>query len=1498
MNGNYYQKLENDPRFAKLPYDEQIRLRAEVLKKQLQLDPKFAQLPPEQKQLLFDKLIFAAPRFEPSPELFGIKGLTPDFGAMNLLKEKIDKQGAVGMQEHFEKLMLTRESPTRAGAIIKDVTKLLGQASRFGAGFYEGTGLIKAFNGLLQRATQTEAIGRNQEKFLDWLRYTQNKDMKQASLGSVLETAGMISGFGLETSIGYTGLVGTMAKPAGVAKLLMKIPKIAKLPRWGYLAARSGVHAAAGGVVGVLREDLKDIMNRGWENKSFQEIAFKSASYFGEYALGDLACFFVLGGLKRGGQALKWTFKGPPKEISLVSEASAGKPLQNLRASFNNAFVDAVSGGGYSRAFIEKFGDEQLTTMFNIAESHGRVLRFAGKPDPDDLLRTYGMALGPDNAVAMKKAASGAWNATDPLTGKLVKHLKDYDSAKAFLDERALQLPKTKTRDAGMMAVGSRKLQISETVKQYLPDNAKEKAKLLSATVAPVGGKFNRKNVEMFAKEFYRGTDIDRETVRVLSSGDKLVVQVGNRSISEVPAAISNPLDEVDAIAKLSRDLGKMTKHPGVGAGGPEIQQAYQEMLKKSQVHYTPSWIVDTALNDFGANIEQVAGGKLRVAFPGQAAQMFDSIEDVGNFILKNKIIDDKLVKTYLATYQGLDLQKTNRGYLVYKGGVKVAQAESIDELLRNNPELTPKIPAEYAPEFTFLVDKDFTGTGGVVQQNKIAFGTAETLMEELDKYSKYSTRQAKQARLGNRVRFDRETSVYTVDVPELGFSREFKSLEAAKKFLKRGANDYDIVRKAAERKGYNIEVRDNQWWVYNKDRVLTARSKKELMGIIREAPLAEYMPELTGIEEAWFRDMRRVPDLSTGDTKWKLEPGEVAEMSAGWNLKNFLWPTEISFENAVKQGAPEYILKSMRRIEAGRGFVMGTFADADKIASTAFKIDGKTMKKAERIRFGELLRNNLDDPGIREIAEGLGLTAEHIDAAKNVRTMYNQLFQLYDINADKFLTEYLPKIKLYRKTAEMGKYFDSDTVDFLKDAFKTDRLPTDVDAFFRHSRVSDIVDFALEDDPLIQLRKYIAAGQRERFLGPILDDVDKWFKANSGQYDPALRTRFKIYMQEFAGIPGDLNEELVRTFSHRLFKGIGVKHNPSSVVDAVLQLGYMSGLGFRPGTALRNLTQPFLTTGTRIGQSWVADAMDLLAKDKTGEVAALIRKSGIIPPDLPFYKSGEIFGRGGKLEKTSQATLRWIKTSDTWNRSVSYMASRLRFDDALKRYNAGAIDLDRFLKRDSGVWNLADDLQARCRQHMLEGKPELARELFAVQMVRETQFDYKAGLMPVWAKGTMGKVFGQFGTYPTYFVANIRNGFMRARTLGQKAAFVSRWVGTGLAFSAAASYIGMRTEDYFPGPLTFSGGPYYHLLNDFMEAFSNSPDAPQIRARLFGYTTKNGQPQIDIGKLMNSTLLTSVVPGSYQFRSIVRGLEYANAGDLHKAFLSWTSVPIDKNQQ
>ena len=68
-----------------------------------------------------------------------------------------------------------------------------------------------------------------------------------------------------------------------------------------------------------------------------------------------------------------------------------------------------------------------------------------------------------------------------------------------------------------------------------------------------------------------------------------------------------------------------------------------------------------------------------------------------------------------------------------------------------------------------------------------------------------------------------------------------------------------------------------------------------------------------------------------------------------------------------------------------------------------------------------------------------------------------------------------------------------------------------------------------------------------------------------------------------------------------------------------------------------------------------------------------------------------------------------------------------------------------------------------------------------------------------------------------------------------------------------------------------------------------------QARANVLGIVEEGGVVKFDIPSFVKGDLFKGIAPGSLEFLSIVKSLEYWNKGDIGRFALSLMSAPIQK---
>jgi hypothetical protein len=214
----------------------------------------------------------------------------------------------------------------------------------------------------------------------------------------------------------------------------------------------------------------------------------------------------------------------------------------------------------------------------------------------------------------------------------------------------------------------------------------------------------------------------------------------------------------------------------------------------------------------------------------------------------------------------------------------------------------------------------------------------------------------------------------------------------------------------------------------------------------------------------------------------------------------------------------------------------------------------------------------------------------------------------------------------------------------------------------------------------------------------------------------------------------------------------------------------------------------------------------------------------------------------------------------------------------------------DEFIQA-SGMDMFSRPVQKRAIGLVSEGKWDAAGDFLAKQLSDETMFMYRAAGRPDAFKGHIGKIFGMFGTYPVHYLENIRRGFSHG-SFANKALYASTFLFNTTLLWQSFKNLGVNAQNFlFFQPAFFTGGPLYHMFNQALLSTKPHYEGRQARAKLFGLSQKNGKLHFNP---LNSELFKWAVPGSFLGESIIKGIEAYNNGDMYKAFLNFTSAPVD----
>ena len=368
------QRVENPPEFANLSYSDQVGIRANVLAPILAQDSGFVGLPPQDKDFIWKNLLYRKPIYKDANYATYTNQLEQKIKAGDK-QATIDAMSDVAFQKASDEFAITR-------FLNSVVTKAV-----------QG---LEPYYAKIDPKHALPAPGMDDKrKMADYFDRVLNKErsiVDRASLALKLFPAMKIGATVITGLAGlaplYAGLVGTLAAPAGLAKLgMVAVDKASlKLVQHGfgmalYKGARVAVHALAGGVVGMLNGGLKEAMSQKWQNLDWIKVQQEAVKSFGPYFIGDLAMFAVGGMVKGMGIGVKKVFsKGFVKEGSKTAREYA------------EAVTDALSGK-IDPVMYNRLTKAQQEVLSKVQRFHG-IITHVDKQTPENLLEMVGFANG------------------------------------------------------------------------------------------------------------------------------------------------------------------------------------------------------------------------------------------------------------------------------------------------------------------------------------------------------------------------------------------------------------------------------------------------------------------------------------------------------------------------------------------------------------------------------------------------------------------------------------------------------------------------------------------------------------------------------------------------------------------------------------------------------------------------------------------------------------------------------------------------------------------------------------------------------------------------------------------------------------------------------------------------------------------------------------------------------------------------------------------------
>lgn len=279
-----------------------------------------------------------------------------------------------------------------------------------------------------------------------------------------------------------------------------------------------------------------------------------------------------------------------------------------------------------------------------------------------------------------------------------------------------------------------------------------------------------------------------------------------------------------------------------------------------------------------------------------------------------------------------------------------------------------------------------------------------------------------------------------------------------------------------------------------------------------------------------------------------------------------------------------------------------------------------------------------------------------------------------------------------------------------------------------------------------------------------------------------------------------------------------------------------------RPALVARNMTQVLLP-GLKVGFGEIPRALKQVYGSGRKDIISKALKDLGIPEggeNLAFFGqegaqvSGRIVNLLKDMQKQGLRPYRWADRVN--NRVTTYQMGLNSVNKHGAEFQSGKIDWDTFLMR-TGLQGSHKVDQLKIKQLIGKGKDvgnlEKAAREYGKTLVEDTQFIYNGSNAPSVFRGNVGRLFGQFGTWPIAFTEFAWQNTMGGGGTDWATLFARRYFTQKVALGALGTGLGIDTSSWnYANPLTFQGGPWFQAIRDVSVLGTSANEFDKRKAR------------------------------------------------------------------
>lgn len=954
------------------------------------------------------------------------------------------------------------------------------------------------------------------------------------------------------------------------------------------------------------------------------------------------------------------------------------------------------------------------------------------------------------------------------------------------------------------------------------------------------------------------------------------------------------------------------------------VKAKQSKILNDLVTKYTPPLKLDPA--NLQVAIEKLGGkltvnaGKYELTLADGSSVVFNNIREANHFlgqvVSQMGNLDFESYKALLWKTVRISLEQTEdkvtkvTQYVARDAhGNIINVANSLQSLMQSDPIFLPKLPEQFAPQLflTSVKSKDFDSFG-LEFTSDYAWARPQKLWDMMNNYASTGDFFGKKKNkillsIGDNGEEFYESARQRIEVfiPEVGVRKTFRSYKEAQSFAKKARTDYFTLEKLLVEKGFYVDFMNGRTVVRSPEgTITTVKSLDDVKNILKTAPDPEWMPNVAKAFDEVFEDelIKKAQDaLKSEDLTTKLAASPQKMTRLGRSVRPAL---EEIHRIASATGELDMGKVANKVVVAQRAY-NGQLLNAMGFINAIFSDEQGHMLPRERLRAYQHLMA-IDPslrPGVMKSQFNMEWTPQDAKVLTRIEKLLDAYGRRFNIDAKGFITNYAPRVKAHLAEVAanpdtMRAFLAKSKEQQLLEIFGNDQAAIrSVKFMSEHSRIENFLAPGFTDDLYQSVRSYVASGLRNESLGPALNQAKEYLKTlqKKDTISPADFSYFAGFLKTITHMETSPMEQALQEGSLKFTKALaenirklkGLAGNNTAFADFLDELAdstvttrgleklqnitTFATLGFRPIRGLTNLMQ-FNNTRAIFDEyaDLAIELTNMARRNKATGMNALqqtiarLRQKGLISEMMTTHG----IDTPERVKEFLDFAMRNQQNSELLTRAWTAIAAEQAFNDGLKKLGNNIANWDEFVKI-SRMSFLPPNQIANIQKLIKEGRPDLARDLYAEEAVRKLMGDYNLMNRPTAFKGVVGSLFGKFGVYPAAQI-DLYQSLATRGTATERIVRMMKLIAYSQATYEAARMVGLDYNGFqFLDPFAFAGGPLYTTLNDVLQAKGSGYQADIARKRL----TRDW-------KLF--------IPFSFEADSLIKALQASSEGEYQKA--------------